>query len=185
VFPAFTTAARAVSRFASPGDRGIVIIRDAPAGWLWGWWLDGAPRLGLLPLDPTHRKLGRIWLEDPEGKRCLVAEGEIPRSVVRNVEGIVTQERSRIEDFWVAHMISQDWLSVDFTPGGDLKVVCYQKTPRERETIHGIPWRGIAGDRAPEPDDLEIDRGASELNLRAMSQSRIRVPLRFLVFEGD
>jgi hypothetical protein len=44
--------------------------------------------------------------------------------------------------------------------------------------------RGIVGDRLPESDDLEIDGDSSELVLRAVGQSRVRVPLRFLVFRG-
>jgi hypothetical protein len=185
VFPSIATAARAVARLTSKGDHAAVIIRDTPTGWLWGWWLDGVPRLGLRPLGPSHRQLGQIWLEDRAGKRCLTVAGEIPPSVLRKVEVIIAEGRSRIEDFWVSHMLSKDWLSVDFAPNGDLKVVAYRGTPMERQAIHGIPWRGIAGDRPPRPDDLEIDRGTSELNLRAMGQSRVRVPLRFLVFGGE
>jgi hypothetical protein len=185
VFPALATAARAVARFASKGDQATVIIRDTPTGWLWGWWLDGAPRLGLAPLRPNHRQLGQIWLEDPAGKRCLTVAGEIPPSVLRKVEVIIAAERSRIEDFWVGQMIEKNWLAVDFASNGDLRVVCYRGTPMQRQMTHAIPWRGIAGDRAPKPDDLEIDGANSELVLRAMGQSRVRVPLRFLAFEGD
>jgi hypothetical protein len=185
VFPTFATAARAVARFASKGDQATVIIRDTPAGWLWGWWLYGVPRLGLVPLRPNHRRIGQIWLEDPAGKRCLTVAGEIPPSVLRKVQSIIAAERSRIEDFWVGHMIEKNWLAVDFAPSGDLRVVCYRGTPAERQMTHCIPWRGIAGDRAPRPDDLEIDRTTAELVLRAMGRSRVRVPLRFLAFEGD
>ena len=163
----------------------MVIIRDTPTGWLWGWWLDGTPRLGLMPLRPNHRQLGQVWLEDPAGERGVTAEGEIPPAVLRKVEVIIAGARSRIEDFWVGHMISKNWLAVDFAPSGDLRVVCYRGTPMQRQMTHGIPWRGIVGDRAPQADDLEIDRTTSELVLRSMGQSRVRVPLRFLVFAGD
>jgi hypothetical protein len=54
----------------------------------------------------------------------------------------------------------------------------------ERQAIHGIPWGGMVGDRLPEADDFEIDRDSSDLILRAIGQSRVRVPLRLLVFRG-
>jgi hypothetical protein len=124
-------------------------------------------------------------LEDPEGKRCLIVDGEIPHSVLRDVEAIIAEERTLIEDAWVGHMISKDWLSVVFVPGGYLEVVCYRGTTRERQAVHAIPWGGVVGDRLPEAHDLEIDRDSSELILRAIGQSRVRVPLRFLVFRGQ
>jgi hypothetical protein len=114
----------------------------------------------------------------------MIVEGEIPHSMLRDVEVVIAEERPRIEDAWVSHMISKDWLSVTFVPGGDLEVVCYRRTTMERQAIHGIPWGGIVGDRPPEPDDFEIDRDSSELVLRTIGQSRVRVPLRFLVFRS-
>ncbi len=185
MFPTLASAARAVARFASKGEQATVIIRDTPPGWLWGWWVDGTPRLGLVPLRPNHRELGQIWLEDAEGKRSLTVAGEIPAGVLRKVEVIIAAARSRIEDFWVSHMIRKNWLAVDFAPSGDLRVTCYRGTSSQRQLVHGIPWRGIAGDLAPRLDDIEVDRISSELVLRTMGQSRVRVPLRFLIFQGD
>jgi hypothetical protein len=185
VFPAIATAARAVARLASKGDRAAVLIRDMPPGWRWGWWLDDCPRLSLRPLNPGHRKFGRIWLEDSEGKQCLIVEGEIPQAVLRDVEAIIAEGRPLIEDAWVGHMLRQDWLSVVFVPGGSLQVVCYRGTTMERQAIHAIPWEGVVGDRLPESHDLDIDRDSSELILCATGQSRVRVPLRFLVFRGQ
>jgi hypothetical protein len=104
--------------------------------------------------------------------------------VLRDIEAIIAEGRPLIEDAWVGHMIRKDWLSVAFLPGGDLEVVCYEGTTMERRAVHGIPWGGIVGDRLPESDDLEIDGDSSELVLRAVGQSRVRVPLRFLVFRG-
>jgi hypothetical protein len=114
----------------------------------------------------------------------MIADGEIPQSVLRNVEVIIAEERPRIEDAWVGHMLRKNWLSVAFVPGGDLKVVCYRGTTMERQAIHGIPWGGLVGDRLPESDDFEIDRDSSDLILRAIGQSRVRVPLRLLVFRS-
>jgi hypothetical protein len=184
VFPAIATDARVVARLAPNGDQAAVLTRDMPTGWLWGWGPDDFPRLSLRPLNAKHCNVVRIWLEDPEGKQCMIVEGKIPHSVVSDVEAIIAEERPRIEDAWVSHMIRKDWLSVTFVPGGDLEVVCYEGTTMERQAIHGIPWGGIVGDRLPESDDLEIDRDSSELVLRAIGQSRVRVPLRFLVFRG-
>jgi hypothetical protein len=124
-------------------------------------------------------------LEDPEGKQCMIVEGEIPDSVLRDIEAIIAEGRPLIEDAWVGHMIRKDWLSVAFVARGDLEVVCYKGTAMERQAIHGIPWGGIVGDRLPEAHDLEIDGDSSELILRATGQSRVRVPLRFLVFPGQ
>jgi hypothetical protein len=160
------------------------MIRDMPAGWLWGWWLDDSPRLSLRPLKPNHRRLGRIWLEDREGRQCMTVEGEISPAVLRDVEPIIAEGRALIEDAWVSRMIEKDWLSVRVVPNGDLDVVCYQGTAMERRAVHGIPWGEAVGDRVPKSDDVEIDRDSSELILRAMGQSRVRVPLRFLVFRG-
>jgi hypothetical protein len=123
-------------------------------------------------------------LEDVEGKQCMIADGKIPETVLRNVEAIIAEERPWIEDAWVGHMLRKNWLSVAFVPGGNLKVVCYVGTTMERQTIHGIPWGGLVGDRLPESDDFEIDRDSSDLILRAIGQSRVRVPLRLLVFRS-
>ena len=115
----------------------------------------------------------------------MIVEGEIPHAVLRDIEAIIAEGRPLIEDAWVGHMIRKDWLSAAFVPGGDLEVVCYKGTTTERRATHGIPWGGIVGDRLPEAHDLEIDGDSSELILRAIGQSRVRVPLRFLVFRGQ
>jgi len=114
----------------------------------------------------------------------MIADGKIPETVLRDVEVIIAEERPRVEDAWVRHMLRRNWLSVAFVPGGSLSVVCYEGTSMERQAIHGIPWGGLVGDRLPESDDFEIDRDSADLILRAIGQSRVRVPLRLLVFRG-
>jgi hypothetical protein len=178
-----SAAARVATRFARGTKSAAVLFRGVPAGWNWGWWSDGVPRLHLVPVDTSHRGAGRSWLENAHGKRTFEVEGSIPESVLDAVQVIIAEDRPRIEDAWVKYMGVMGWLTVGLQAGGDLAVTCYRCTAHERQMLHGIPWGGIIGDRDPEPDDLEIDWEAAQLVLGGLPRSgRVKVPVRLFVF---
>jgi hypothetical protein len=165
-----STAARVATRFAHGTKSAAVLIHGVPSGWNWGWWSDNVPRLHLVPVDVDHHRAGRIWLEGVDGKRTFVVEGGIPESVVRDVQVIIAEDRPQIEDAWVRYMGAMGWLTVGLQVGGDLEVLCYEGTPNERRTRHGIPWGGVIGDRDPEPDDFEIELDTTNLVLGGLGR---------------
>ncbi len=92
-------------------DAMLVILRDVPTGYHWGWYSREEPRMHLQVVDRQHQHLGyKVWLEE-KGRRVFLPEPGIPAKVAKALREACQRQRARIEADWVAFMIVNGWLS--------------------------------------------------------------------------
>jgi len=200
IMPASTTStagchARMLDRYASVGrirDRymtargktAAVVLRDCPRGWHWGWFANAEPPMHIVPMRAGHHNLGKVYLEDLEGRRIFRAEGKIPQPVLAELAHEVEMHDLTIEDSWCRFAAARGWIQAGVDGlGGRLMVMVF--SGRENERIHGydVAWSRIIGHRKPVEDDVDVDIEGAELILGPRETRPIRIPLRHVIFE--
>jgi hypothetical protein len=176
-------AHRVAYRFAL-SKTATIVMRDTPApGWVWGWFWDVEPRMIIEPMDIEHRRLGWIFLEDREGQRTFQAVGAIPARVLAKLRPVVEANRYRIEAAWVRTMIISGWVDARLVQCMDgIQIVAYRGLPNQRLNLVTVNWPRIIGSRAPEPEDVALDRDAGALLIGAREPIPVRVPLASILW---
>ncbi|MBN2193984.1 MAG: hypothetical protein JW751_14310 [Polyangiaceae bacterium] len=185
--PSTTTSARILHRYLSATRRktAAVVLRDCPRGWDWGWVIGSEPPMHVIPMMAGSRQLGRVDLEDREGRRIFRPEGRIPNNVLNVLATEVAMHSIEIEDAWCHHMVGQAWITPEVDPqNGGVDVTLYGGTANERTRAIKVNWPKIIGPRKPAQADVEIDGEAAEFIVGAREARPIRVPLSLIVFGG-
>lgn len=183
------SAARVLDRYliANRKRKASVVLTDSPKGWDWGWFGTADPPLAIVPMNRDHRHLGRVILEDRHGARVFDPLGEIPQSVLDELAAEVDLHDQEIEDAWAYYVAIRGWIrpEVRAEERNSLRISIYSGTKSARMRQLEVSWPKIIGDRAPEPDDVEIDVENAELLIGAQEHKPIRVPLRFVIFATE
>lgn len=183
-----SSAARVLHRFlsaASPRRKtAAVVLTDSPPGWDWGWFGNVDPPLHIEPMKAGHRNLGRVYLEDGDGRRVFRPEGRIPAEVLSELAREVDLHDVEIEDAWAYHAVIRGWIEPVVEPDQrePLLLRIYAGTSSERTRQLRVNWNRIIGGRRPTPADVVIDAEAVELVVGARVRQPVRIPLRHVVF---
>jgi hypothetical protein len=106
----------------------MIILKDVPPTFDWGWFSREDPRMHLQPVDREHRRLGyKVWLER-DGRRVLEPEPGIPTKVWKPLQSQIVKRRGMIEAFWTSFMIRHGWLDLHVT-GSMVTIVAYPGYP--------------------------------------------------------
>ncbi len=91
----------------------MILLRDVPATYDWGWFSREDPRMHLQAVDRLHWNKGyKIWLER-DGRRVIEPEPGIPAKVWKALRRRILEERGMIEAFWISHMMQKGWLELE------------------------------------------------------------------------
>jgi hypothetical protein len=94
----------------------MVILRDVPPTYDWGWYSREDPRMHLQAVDKDHSDLGyKVWLER-DGRRAIEPEPGIPAKVWRALHAQILNRRGMIEAHWISHMMRKGWLELQVVP---------------------------------------------------------------------
>jgi hypothetical protein len=94
--------------------RAMVIVRDVPPTYDWGWYSREDPRMHLQTVDKEHRDLGyKVWLER-DGRRVAEPEPGMPAKVWRALQAFIVKRRGMIEAYWISQMMENRWLELQF-----------------------------------------------------------------------
>jgi hypothetical protein len=63
----------------------MVILRNVPAGYHWGWYSREDQRMHLQTVDSKHSNQYKVWLER-DGKRAFEPETAIPAKVLKALQ---------------------------------------------------------------------------------------------------
>ncbi len=110
----------------------VIILRNVPKGYHWGWFSREDPRMHLQTVDAKNFNRYKVWLE-ANGKRFFQPEGAIPSKVLKAIEAEVANLRPHIEGRWTNFMIERRWLTLRMT-GRLITLVAYPNVPGSRFT---------------------------------------------------
>jgi hypothetical protein len=143
----------------------MVILKDVPPTYQWGWFAREDPRMHLQPVDKKHLDLPyKVWLER-DGRRVVEAEPGIPAKVWRSLKAQITNRRGMIEAHWIAHMMEKGWLELRFIKPLAV-LVAYPRFPHRF-----VRTMDLSGDFAPEtfaeitPSDVVFNRELAVLEV--------------------
>lgn len=90
----------------------MVILKDVPPTYDWGWFSREDPRVHLQAVDKDHYDLGyKVWLER-DGRRVIEPEPGIPAKVWKALHAQILKRRGMIEAYWISHMMRKGWLEL-------------------------------------------------------------------------
>jgi hypothetical protein len=102
-----TTSARPSAR-----GRAMIVLKDVPPTYDWGWFSREDPRMHVQSVDRAHWNKGyKVWLER-DGRRVIEPEPGIPAKVWKALDRRILRERGMIEAFWISHMMEKGWLEL-------------------------------------------------------------------------
>jgi hypothetical protein len=110
----------------------VIILRNLPKGYSWGWFSREDARMHLQTVDPKNFNLYKVWLEE-DGKRVFQPDGAVPSKVLKSLEAEVTKKRLHLEGRWTNFMIEKKWLTLRMS-GTLITLVAYPHVPGSRFT---------------------------------------------------
>ena len=118
-------------RPAARKPKPMIILRNVPSGYHWGWFTREDQRMHLQPVDRLHRASGcKVWLEQ-NGRRAFEPVGDIPAKVLKSLRAEVDKSRKKIEDEWTVLMLENRWLDTHLS-GSVVILTAYPNTPGSR-----------------------------------------------------
>ena len=178
------------SRTAGVAERrppkAMVIIRDKPPTYDWGWFSREDQRMHLQTVDKDHRHLHyKVWLEE-KGRKVFVPESTIPAKVLKALQNEVGKQRGRIEAYWIAFMIKNGWLRVQLK-SGLITLFAYPNSPNHFERslplAEVIPNEDVAKKVSPADVTLNEEYGMLEIFPKRDEAGRVHMPLENLLWQ--
>lgn len=123
------TADRVARRFVSSTVRTAAIAHVDPLGYSWGWFSADTPRMHLVPMDPEHHGVARIWLERA-GYRAFEVDRLQPGTGldIDELRESVKRTRDSVESAWLLTCQRKRWLA--YSPR-NVVVALYFGTPNQ------------------------------------------------------